>query len=134
MSLYAKYKVIRLPFPKTLIEKLGVKDCWDCEDYLQKIYGEQWDNNSKKNYMEICGTLKSYYLDFVIELTINEDFGEYGHVFLLNEEDLKLYKPIFDKMNIEYNPSDLRKVVYSYYNASEAPDYYNIEDINFESL
>jgi len=36
MSDYVKAKVIRLPFPKSLIEKLWVKDCWDCEDYLKE--------------------------------------------------------------------------------------------------
>ena len=35
MSDYIKRKVIRLPFPKSLIDELGVNDCYDCENYLK---------------------------------------------------------------------------------------------------
>ena len=37
-----KIKAIRLPFPKSLLNKLKVDDYWKCEEYLEKnsgIYG-----------------------------------------------------------------------------------------------
>ena len=43
MSDYVKRKVIRLPFPQSLIDKLGVNDCWECCDYLKEKFGELGD-------------------------------------------------------------------------------------------
>ena len=33
MSDYVRQKVIRLPFPKWVLDKFNTKNPWDCEDY-----------------------------------------------------------------------------------------------------
>lgn len=95
--------------------------------------GELWyDYQTKKGFTIEC-TDKSYYLDYVLEKQYGVD-GEYGYVFLLDDNDKQKYCPLFDKLGIEYNPDDLRKVVYCYYNGCECTDYYDPTEITFESL
>ena len=131
MSDYVKRKVIRLPFPKNLIDKLGVDDCWDCYDYLKEKFGELWDK--RPGGFDIEFTEKNNYIDYVVDYSCDSD-GEWGFSWFLNEEDIKKYKPLFDKGGFEYNPNDLRKVAYCWYNCSEPPDYYDPKDITFENI
>lgn len=134
MSDYVKAKVIRLPFPKKLIEKLGVDDCWDCEDYLKTTLGELWYDYKTHTGFEIECTDKAYYLDYKLQSQYGDCEGDYGYVFLLDDNDKQKYCPLFDKIGIDYNPDELRKVVYCYYNGCECPDYYNPSEITFENL
>lgn len=123
MSDYVKAKVIRLPFPESLMKKLNVDSIWECEDYLDE-----------KQRFEIGCTDKAYYIDYIVEYQCGCCDGEYGYAFYLDEKDKEKYCPLFDKLDIEYNPDDLRKVVYCYYNSCECPDYYDPEEITFENL
>ena len=134
MSDYVKKKVIRLPFPKSLIEKLGVDDCWECEEYLREKFGnDMWDNfRQGKDYFSIECTDKNDYLDYIVGKYYED--GEYGFAWYLNEEDIKKYKPLFDKGEFEYDVKDLRKVCYCYYNGTDAPDYYEPTEITFENI
>ena len=43
MNDYVKKKVIRLPFPESLFDKLEVDSCWDCENYLEEKLGDLWN-------------------------------------------------------------------------------------------
>lgn len=133
MSDYVKKKVIRLPFPKSLFEKLGVDDVWECEDYLRESFGDLWDNYRQKGgYFNIECTSGNDYLDYVVSRSYEE--GEYGYAWYLNEEDIDKYKPLFDKGGFDYDVNDLRKVCYCYYNGTDAPDYYEPSEITFESM
>lgn len=133
MSDYVKRKVIRLPFPKSLIEKLGVDDCWECEEYLRQKFGDMWSNYKKgREYFDIECTDSNYYLDYVVSKSYED--GEYGFAWYLNEEDISKYKPLFDIGEFEYDVKDLRKVCYCYYNGSDAPDYYEPTEITFENM
>lgn len=136
MSDYVKAKVIRLPFPKSLLEKYDTEDPWDCEDHLRQTLGELYTGryDLKNKYFEIEGTDKAHYLDYVLEYEYGAAAGDYGYAFLLNENDVSTYKPIFDLLKVDYNVEDLRKVVYSYYNCCECTDYYDINESSFENL
>jgi hypothetical protein len=134
MSDYVRAKVIRLPFPNNLIEKLRVDDCWECEDYLEETLGDLWKGYDKRSGFEIECTSKSYYLDYILESQYGDCEGDYGYAFYLDENDIKKYKPLFDKVGVDYDIKDLRKVVYCYYNGCECPDYYDPKEITFESL
>lgn len=133
MSDYVKKKVIRLPFPENLIDKLEVDSCWDCESYLKEKFGfDLWDK--RPGGFEIDCTEKRNYLDYVVDYKYGSEAGDWGHAWYLNEEDINKYKPLFDKDEFEYEPKDLRKVAYCWYNCSEAPDYYEPNDITFENI
>ena len=134
MSEYVKRKVIRLPFPKSLIEKLGVDDCWECEEYLKDKLGNLWHNYRQYgNYFDIECTDSNDYLDYVVSKSYGED-GDYGFAWYLTEEDVAKYKPLFDIGGFEYDVKDLRKVCYCYYNGTDAPDYYEPTEITFENM
>lgn len=133
MSDYVKRKVIRLPFPKSLIEKLEVDNCWECEGYLKEKFGILWQRYGQSgNYFDIECTDSNYYLDYIVSKSYEE--GEYGFAWYLNEEDINKYKPLFDKGGFEYDVKDLRKVCYCYYNGTDAPDYYEPTEITFENM
>lgn len=130
MSDYVKKKVIRLPFPKNLMEKLNVKDLWDCEDYFKEKFGDLWDKHPNGFEWEV--TDGKIYLDYVVDYKYAEEAAEYGFVWPITEEDIVKYKPLFDKGEFEYDVMDLRKVVYCWYNCSEPPDYYKF--VTFEEF
>lgn len=134
MSDYVKKKVVRLPFPKSLIERLKVDDYWGCEEYLKGKFGnDMWDNFRKGNgYFSIECTDKNCYLDYIVSKSYED--GEYGFAWYLNEDDINKYKPLFDMGGFEYDVKDLRKVCYCYYNGSDAPDYYEPKEITFEDM
>lgn len=133
MSDYVKIKAVRLPFPRNLVEKLDAEDCWECEDYLKGKLGDLWYNYKTKKGFDIECTDNGYYLDYILEKEYGAD-GEYGFAFLLNDTDKDKYVPLFDTVGVEYNIEDLRKVVYCWYNACEAPDCYDVSEPNFDNL
>ena len=135
MSCYEKNKVIRLPFPMELCEKANVKEPYDCEDYLDELLGEDWYWNSKlyRGFNIVC-TTNNVYLDYIINSTTDECFGEFGYSFMLSQEDIDLYKPLFDKLGVKYDVNDLRKVAYCYYNCCEPEDYYEVSENLFDDL
>lgn len=127
MSDYVHNKVVRLPFPKELLQKLDTDDVWDCEKYLEELDSELWNRKNKKHF-EIECTDECYYIDWVYYHTYGDESGDWGNVRLLTEKELATIKPYFDKLSINYKDEDLRLVDYCYYNCSEAPDYYKIKD------
>ena len=135
MSCYEKNKVIRLPFPIELCEKANAEEPFDCEDYLSDLLGNDWYwNGNTSTGFDIVVTEIRTYLDYILLRTRNEDVGEYGMSFYLSEDDIKLYKPLFDKLGVEYDVNDLRKVVYCYYNCCEPVDYYDATLDIFDSI
>lgn len=134
MSEYAKYKVIRLPFPMELCKKAGVEEAGECDKYLEEILGEDYYWKGDSRGFDITYTAGNIYLDYIIQHISGEDSGDFGFSFKLNKEDLDLYRPLFDKLEIGYNPKDLRKVIYSYYNCCEPEDYYEVSENLFDDL
>ena len=123
MSMYIKRKVVRLPFPKEVLEKVGETHPLDCENYLQEKFGDYWFDRKRGTGFDIECTDESYYLDYVVQHETDE-VGEYGFAAYLTDKDNEKYKQLFDLGGFVYNISDLRKVVFCYYNCSECPDYY----------
>lgn len=130
MSDNKKIKAIRLPFPKSLLNKLKADDPWECEEYLEEKFGELWDKAT--NGFRIEFTSGRVYLDYLLSWEFSE--GEWGFAWFLNDEDITKYKPLFDKGEFEYDPKNLRKVAYCYYDGYEPPDYYEPKDITFENI
>lgn len=124
MSDYVHEKVVRLPFPKGLIENNGY-DPSDSEDELKKTLGELWEDYSDYGFRFGC-TNKSVYIDWCYYHTYGEESSSWGHARLLTKKELGVIKPYFDKLKQPYEDNDLRVVDYCYYNCSEPPDCYDI--------
>lgn len=133
MSDYVHNKVIRLPFPKEILEKCETTDPWDCEDYLKEKLGDLWDNRGKNSF-ELEVTDKAYYIDWVYYHTYGEESGDWGNVRLLTDGEYEVIKPYFDKLGVTYEREELRRVDYCYYNCCEPTDYYGlVEEHNDDS-
>lgn len=127
MSDYVHRKVVRLPFPKELLQKCEVEDHYYCEAYLKKRLGELWKNGTKNGF-DVEHTDKRWYIDWVYYQTYGDESGEYGFARELTLNELNVIKPLFDKLDVDYNDKDLRAVDYCYYNSCEPNDYYDIQN------
>lgn len=125
MSDYKHQKVIRLPFPGKILIKCNTEDPWDCKRHLKEKLGDLWENKDKNSF-ELGYTDKAYYIDWVYYDTYGEESGDWGHVRLLTEKELKVIIPYFNKLGVAYRNDDLRLVDYCYYNSSEPNDYYEL--------
>lgn len=125
MSDYVHQKVVRLPFPKEILEKCDTTDPYDCETYLKEKLGDLWESRNKNSF-EIGFTDSKEYIDWVYYNTYGEEYGDWGHVRLLTQKELDTIKPYFDKLEVSYKDEDLRLVDYCYYNCSEPTDYYDL--------
>lgn len=125
MSDYVHEKVVRLPFPKEILEKCETNDAWDCETYLKEKLGELWDVRSKNSF-KLNFSDSAEYIDWVYYSTYGEESGDWGHVRLLTEKELDVIKPYFDRLEVSYEDEDLRLVDYCYYNSCEPSDHYEL--------
>lgn len=125
MSDYVHQKAVRLPFPKEIMKACKTEDPWDCEGFIEGLLGSLWDRRSGNSF-KLEYTQGGFYIDWVYYHTYGDESGDYGSARLLTEKELEVIKPYFDKLQVEYKNTDLRVVDYCYYNACEAPDYYDI--------
>ena len=135
MSDYVHKKVVRLPFPKKILEKYNTKSPYDCEEQVEELLGDLMKQGNKNGF-ELEATDKGYYLDWVYYYTYGESSGDFGNSRLLTKKELEVITPYFDKLKVFYKDEDLRVVEYCYYNCSECTDYYDIvtEDTDHANL
>lgn len=129
MSDYVKIKAIRLPIPQEILDK-----CDDLEEYFEQQLGDLFDTCYEVNKFTIECTTGNNYIDYILDYKYGEDCGEYGFAFNLNDNDKVKYVPLFKNIRFKFHISDLRKVVYCYYNGCEPPDYYDVSEDLFEDL
>ena len=127
MSDYVHAKVIRLPFPKEILNKFNTNDPEDCDSYLKEKLGELYSYNRNIHKFKIEYTDDSVYLDWVYYHTYGEESGDFGFSRYLTKDELNVIKPYFDLLEIDYNTYDLRRVEYCYYNCCECSDYYEVD-------
>jgi len=125
MSDYKHEKVIRLPFPKKILEICNTSDVDECDEYLKNKLGEFWEHNDNNSF-KLGYTDKAYYIDWLYYETYGEESGDWGNVRLLTDKELEVITPYFNKLGVVYEDNDLRVVDYCYYNCSEPNDYYKI--------
>lgn len=138
MSDYIHKKAIRLPITEPLMWKIGLNniESLDIEDFI-----EQFDQlvsercpvlcyaGGKTPYFDIVITDERPYIDLVLYYSYNEECGNWATAKYLSEKEKKFFTPYFrDALNISFNPNDLRKVDYCWYNCSEPPDCYNVNE------
>ncbi len=136
MSDYVYYKVIRLPFPKQILDRCETEDPWDCEDYLKENLKDLYDDSKGIHVFQITGTSEANYLDWVYEYSYGEESGAYGYVNLLTQEETYFMRRLlFENLpNIYFDEDDFRKVEYCYYNCCEPPDYYDLDERGWDSI
>ena len=134
MSSYERRKVLRLPVDSLVSGK--DTDIWG-------IFGEIEDNHPelcfsviKKPFnkgFEVAFTDKREYLDWVFDYEYDTSPVEMHTARELTETERLVATDIFKKANIDFNPTDIHLVEYSWYNCSEPEDAYDVEPVHDES-
>ena len=130
MSDYVHKKVIRYPL-QGLMDRLNVKDSYDCEEELKEKLGILYNRDLG---FEIEVTDKNFYLDFVYYYTYGDKSDSFGNVRLSTEEEINLIYPYLDKLFLEIDQTKIRTVEYCYYNCCECEDYYDLPENNDDTL
>lgn len=120
MSDYCRHKVIRM---KAEGKDLGIKDIWDLEDIHKDLF-----NSTNPIYMEVAPTEEGF-IDLVLEDTYGQYSSDFGFVRKLEDNEVKKYLPMFKEIYPDCTAEDLRYVDFCWYNCSEAPDYFEIEEV-----
>ena len=90
--------------------------------------GKWYYNSEKIPYFEVACTDNKNYLDLVLFYNYGTENGEWGNVSYLSEKEKVVFTYYFKKLAIEVNPDDLRKVDFCWYNCSDPPDCYEVEN------
>lgn len=133
MSDYVRKKCIRFKIPQNIIDELGNEEDWIVDLLLQKYklkyeyetkkanftigYGEDFDNNATNYFLD-------YLLDY--EYGASEDFES---VRLLTDNEFEKYSRKFAKYFSEIGRDELRLVHYSYYNGTDEPSVYELDEV-----
>lgn len=130
MSCYCKMKVLRIPYEP---QAWGWRDLDPNEDsweYVEKHFSEDvFDPYGRKLHTFTFAPTERRFVDYLLEYDGDSD-GEYGKVRELYNSEEDRYRYIFQQLGtIDMNK--VRLVEFCWYNATEAPDYYDIEDDPF---
>lgn len=131
MSDYVHKKAIRLPITEPLIREIGFNDI---EDFIEQF--DQWVNEKCPELYHFCGTPhfgvcvtdERSYIDIVLYHSYGEECGDWEKASYLSDKEKDFFAPYFDKLGITFDPNDLRKADYCWYNCCEPPDCYNVDD------
>lgn len=118
MSDYNRKKVLRVP-----ADKYGIKDVYEL---LQQHPDERcsWEKEIGFN----ISLTEREFLDYVLEDEYPAASVDYGNARCLTENEKAKYLPIFQKLIPTINMDDVHLVEFCWYNCTEAPDYYNVDE------
>lgn len=133
MSDYVRKKCIRFKIPQNIIDELENEEDWIVDLLLQKHklkyeyetkkdnltigYGEDFDNN-----------VTNYFLDYLLDYEYGAS-GDFESVRLLTDNEFEKYSRKFAKYFSEIGRDELRLVHYSYYNGTDEPSVWKLEEI-----
>ena len=119
MSDYTLEKVVRFKIEESkLLKLLNVEDIWDLETHAYFGHGVV-------DKFQIAPT-EDFFVDFV--LNVDSGNGDYGRNRELTSREFEKYVKIFSCIIPESEPiphDKLRLVEFCWYDASEAPDYFD---------
>lgn len=131
MSDYAHTKAVFYPVTEEDLKVLGVDSVYDLDiDDRYKHLFDKYSANKKKNYFDVEGMINyktdesSSYLIYVKYYSYGDDCGDYGTSRPLTPEEQEKFKPLFEQILPNIDPSKFKYVDYCYYNCSECHDYY----------
>lgn len=126
MSCYVREKVLRVPFDKLHKDWFGANFDLEDPDWKYELeFNSLFDHFTKdKNYFQTSPT-ETFFIDYVLDREDDTTDGDWGKTRALTEREQNKYLHEFLKIDPYINMNDVRLVEYSWYNCSEAPDYYN---------
>lgn len=119
MSSYYYEEVVRLKLSQNELKRNGIDSKWNLEDMFPNEF-----NKCEGGKFEVAPT-EGDFLDLLIVEHIG-DGGEYGNSRYLTDEEVNKYLPMFKKILPFARAEDMRYVTFSWYNCSEAPDYFDV--------
>lgn len=132
MSDYMHKKAIRLPITEPLIRKFGFDDIEDfieqCDQLVNEKCPKLYHCGGRTPFFEVEITDERPYIDLVLYYSYGEECGDWEKASYLSDKEKEFFASYFDKLDITFEPDDLRKVDYCWYNCSEPPDCYNVDD------
>lgn len=120
MSTYVREKVLRIPVQKLNWDFLDELD--DTEYDLAERFPGLFEYGTKKMFS--VAPTEEFYIDYVLETEYDAD-GEFGKVRSLYESEKNKYADKFKQLSPDVNMDDVKLVEFCWYNATEAPDYYD---------
>lgn len=145
MSYYKHEKVIRFRIDENTPKKLGFDDIENLidnfDDYMEKqclelSCFEKEDGKrritNKPPYFKAEPCYREQYIDLI--LFKDEGDGEYGYVSMLSKKEFNVFSEMFKRIGLDVKPEELRKVDYCFYNCSEPPDYFDVEETDWTTL
>ena len=129
MSDYVRKKCIRFKIPQNIIDELENEEDWIIDLLRQKYeyetkkdnftigYGEDFDNN-----------VTNYFLDYLLDYEYGAS-GDFESVRLLTDNEFEKYSRKFAKYFSEIGRDELRLVHYCYYNGTDEPSVYELEEV-----
>ena len=130
MSTYVREKVLRIPVHKMnfahvvrkLEEKYPDDDVMnDLGCYLESTLPDLFGYQEKNKFQ--CSPTREPFIDYVLEYEYDCE-GDYGKVRELYESEKEKFRSIFQQLDPDLNMDYVRLVEFCWYNACEAPDYY----------
>ena len=130
MSTYVRHKVLRIPMDKVNFEFVTTKikekfPDVDIDDdfsyYLEATLPELFSYSTIGKF-QTSPTITPY-LDYMIDKEYDSE-GEWGKTRALYESEKTKYLPVFQQVVPDIDMNLVRLVEYSWYNGSEAEDYY----------
>jgi hypothetical protein len=120
MSDYRYMRVIRC---KMNMDKIGMKSLWDLEDKFPDLFDMSLPSYFTKAIVE-----EENYLDYVIKSEISYDGGNWGKTRYLTKKEADKYLTLFSQIYPDVRKEDLRAVEFCWYDCSEAPLYYDVNE------
>lgn len=120
MSTYVREKVLRIPVQKLNWAFLDELD--DTEYDLAERFPGLFEYGTEKMFS--VAPTEEFYIDYVLE-TEYDAAGEFGKVRSLYESEKNKYADKFKQLSPDVNMDDVKLVEFCWYNATEAPDYYD---------
>lgn len=130
MSSYYKMKVLRIPYEPWAWGWTNLDPDADSWEYVERHFSEDvFDPYGRKLHTFTFAPTESAFVDYILEYDGDSD-GDYGKVRELYDSEKDRYRDIFQQLGtIDMNK--VRLVEFCWYNATEAPDYYDIESDPF---
>ena len=133
MSDYVRKKCIRFKIPQNIIDELENEEDWIVDLLLQK-YKLKYEYETKKDNLTIGygedfnNNVTNYFLDYLLDYEYGAS-GDFESVRLLNDNEFEKYSRKFAKYFSEIGRDELRLVHYSYYNGTDEPSVWKLEEI-----
>lgn len=133
MSDYVRKKCIRFKIPQNIIDELENEEDWIVDLLLQK-YKLKHEYETKKDNLTIGygedfnNNVTNYFLDYLLDYEYGAS-GDFESVRLLTDNEFEKYSRKFAKYFSEIGRDELRLVHYSYYNGTDEPSVWKLEEI-----